>query len=112
MLAHECVHWSGAKHRLNRDLSGRFGTDSYAMEELVAELGSAFIASHIGLTIEPRPDHARYISSWLRVLSGDARAILTAAAKAQEAADYLIAYSSAEAAHRVSSPAPALVRTG
>jgi antirestriction protein ArdC len=112
VLAHECVHWSGAKHRLNRDLSGRFGTDSYAMEELVAELGSAFIAGHLGLTIEPRPDHACYISSWLRVLSGDPRALLTAAAKAQEAADYLIACSSAGAAHPGSSPVPALAQIG
>lgn len=56
ILAHECVHWAGAKHRLNRDLSGRFGSEAYAFEELVAELGSAFIASHLGLTIEPRPE--------------------------------------------------------
>lgn len=89
-LAHECVHWSGAKHRLNRDLSGRFGGDAYALEELIAELGSAFVAAHLGLSVEPRSDHAAYISSWLRVLRSDARAILTASAKAQEAADFLI----------------------
>ncbi|WP_300973510.1 zincin-like metallopeptidase domain-containing protein [Sphingomonas sp. LHG3406-1] len=89
-LAHETVHWSGAKHRLDRNLSGRFGTDDYAMEELVAELGSAFIAAHLGLSVEPRPDHAAYVSSWLRVLRSDPRAILTAAAKAQEAIDYIV----------------------
>ena len=89
--AHECVHWTGAEHRLKRDLSGRFGDDAYAMEEMVAELGAAFIAAHLGLTVEPRPDHAAYISAWLRVLRGDPRAILTACAKAQEAVDYIIA---------------------
>jgi antirestriction protein ArdC len=92
-LAHETVHWSGAKHRLDRNLSGRFGTDAYAMEELVAELGSAFIAAHLGLASEPRLDHAAYISSWLRVLRGDARAIVAACARAQEAVDYIIAMS-------------------
>lgn len=98
VAAHEAVHWTGAKHRLDRDLSGRFGTDGYAIEELVAELGAAFVAAHLGLSVEPRPDHAAYIGSWLRVLRGDPRAILTASAKAQEAVDYLIACSSAEAA--------------
>jgi antirestriction protein ArdC len=106
-LAHECVHWTGAERRLNRDLSGRFGGDAYAMEELVAELGSAFVAAHIGLSIEPRGDHAAYISSWLRVLRGDSRAILTAAGRAQEAADFLIACSAAQAeyAHQIREPA-------
>lgn len=89
VLGHEHIHWTGAEHRLNRDLTGRFGSDSYALEELIAELGSAFICAHLGLAVEPRPDHARYISSWLRVLKGDARAILTVSSKAQAAADYL-----------------------
>jgi antirestriction protein ArdC len=111
VLAHECVHWTGAKHRLHRDLSGRFGSDSYAIEELVAELGSAFVAAKLGLSIEPRPDHAAYIAAWLRVLRGDARAILTAAAKAQEAADFLMSFSSGEAARPASCPTPALART-
>lgn len=100
-VGHELVHWSGAKHRLSRDLSGRFGSDGYAMEELVAELGAAFIAAHLGFAVEARQDHAAYISSWLRVLRGDPRAILTASAKAQEAFDYLIGCSSAEAVREV-----------
>ena len=101
VLAHECVHWTGAKHRLDRDLTGRFGDDAYAMEELVAELGSAFVAAHLKISIEPRRDHAAYIASWLRVLRGDARAILTASAKAQQAADFLIACSAGKAEHPV-----------
>jgi antirestriction protein ArdC len=96
VLGHEHIHWTGAEHRLNRDLAGRFGTVSYALEELVAELGSAFICARLGLSLEPRPDHACYISSWLRVLRSDARAILTASSKAQAAADYL--YAAAEGA--------------
>lgn len=92
VLAHELTHWSGSKSRLDRDLSGRFGSESYAMEELVAELGSAFIGGHLGIGCEPRTDHAPYIATWLKVLKNDARAIFTAATKAQAAADYLCAF--------------------
>jgi antirestriction protein ArdC len=88
-LGHECVHATGAKHRLDRDLSGRFGSESYAMEELVAELGAAFLCADLGLSAEPRSDHAGYIASWLKVLKGDNRAIFTAASKAQAATDWL-----------------------
>jgi len=89
VLAHELVHWSGAKHRLDRELSGRFGSSDYAMEELVAELGAAFLCARIGIGNEPRRDHAHYIASWLKVLKQDARAVFTAATSAQAAADHL-----------------------
>jgi antirestriction protein ArdC len=88
-LAHELTHWSGAKHRLDRNLANRFGSAEYAMEELIAELGAAFTCARLGLRTEPRLDHAPYVNSWLKVLRGDARAIFTAASKAQEAYDYL-----------------------
>ena len=81
------------------------------LDAVVAELGSAFVAAQLGLNIEPRSDHAAYIACWLRVLRGDARAILTASAKAQEAADFLIACSEGEGARPAEYPAPALVRT-
>jgi antirestriction protein ArdC len=90
VLAHETVHWTGAKRRLKRDLSGRFGSHAYAAEELVAELGAAFVAAHLKLAVEPRRDHAAYLSSWLRLLRDDRRALLTAASKAQQAVDYLV----------------------
>lgn len=89
ILAHEVTHASGAKHRLDRDLSGRFGSNSYAVEELIAELGAAFLSADLDLTPEPRTGHASYIASWLQVLKDDKRAIFTAAAHAQRAADYL-----------------------
>jgi antirestriction protein ArdC len=66
VLSHETTHWSGAPQRLNRDLSNRFGSEGYAMEELVAELGAAFLCSELGLPSDPRTDHAPYISSWLK----------------------------------------------
>ena len=88
-LAHEATHWSGHKSRCNRGLSGRFGSESYAAEELVAELGAAFVCAELGLASEPRPDHAAYIDNWLKVLRGDKRAIFTAAAAAQRAADWM-----------------------
>jgi antirestriction protein ArdC len=90
-LAHEHVHWSGVAHRCAREFGKRFGDEAYAFEELVAELGAAFLCADLGLSNEPRPDHAAYIASWLRVLKNDKRAIFTAASKAQAAADYLAA---------------------
>ncbi|WP_028004379.1 ArdC family protein [Sinorhizobium meliloti] len=88
-LLHEVSHWSGAKHRLDRDLSGRFGSESYAIEELVAELSASFLCGDLGVAHDPRDNTATYLESWLKVLKNDKRAIITAAAKAQAAADYL-----------------------
>jgi antirestriction protein ArdC len=91
VLAHELTHWTGAKHRLDRNLGTRFGSADYAMEELIAELGAAFTCAKLGLRTEPRRDHAPYVASWLQALRGDSRAIFTAASKAQEATDFLFA---------------------
>ena len=88
-LAHECVHHSGHRSRLDRDLRGRFGSHAYAAEELVGEVGSAFLCADLALTPEPRDDHAAYIQTWLTVLKNDRRAIFTAAAHAERAAAYL-----------------------
>jgi antirestriction protein ArdC len=89
VLSHETTHATAAPHRLNRDLSGRFGSEPYAMEELIAELGAAFLCAELGLPTDPRADHAPYINSWLKALRNDKRAIFTAAAKAQEAVDWM-----------------------
>ena len=83
------AHWVGAPHRLNRDLKGRFGDESYAAEELIAELGAAFLCAALGVENQPRPDHAAYVQNWLRVLRNDNRAIFTAASQAQAAAEWL-----------------------
>jgi antirestriction protein ArdC len=91
-LLHELTHWSGSSKRLERTFGKRFGDDAYAMEELVAELGAAFLCSSLGISPVVRPDHAAYIDHWLRVLKGDKRAIFTAASKASQAADYLAAF--------------------
>ena len=88
-LLHELVHWTGADHRLARTFGKRFGDDAYAMEELVAELGSAFLCGDLGLSTSPRPDHASYLASWLKVLKADNRAIITAASAAAKAAEWL-----------------------
>ncbi|EAU56092.1 ArdC family protein [Mariprofundus ferrooxydans] len=87
-LFHELTHWTGHESRLNRDLSGRFGDASYAAEELVAELGSAFLCAHAG--IAGQLQHASYIDSWLELLKSDSRAIFTAASRAQQACDFLL----------------------
>lgn len=89
VLSHETTHWTGAPHRLARDMAARFGSARYAMEELVAELGAAFLCADLGLPSDPRTDHAPYIASWLEVLRRDKRAIVAAASKAQEAADWM-----------------------
>lgn len=88
-LLHELTHWTGPAHRCARDLSGRFGTEAYAMEELVAELGAAFLCAELGIAVEPRADHAQYLAHWLKVLKADKRAIFTAASKAGEAVAFL-----------------------
>ena len=89
-LAHEHTHWTAKAERCDRVLGKRFGDNAYSMEELVAELGAAFLCAHLGLSSEPREDHAQYIQSWLRVLKADKRAIFTAASKAQQAADWMV----------------------
>ena len=89
-LAHEHTHWTAKVGRCDRQLGKRFGDNAYAAEELIAELGAAFVCAQLGLSTEPRSDRAEYIQSWLRVLNADKRAIFTAASKAQQASDYLI----------------------
>lgn len=89
-LAHETTHWTRHPARLERDFGRkRWGDEGYAMEELVAELGAAFLAADLGITPEVREDHAAYIQSWLKVLKEDKKAIFTAAAHAQRAAELL-----------------------
>lgn len=89
-LAHEVCHWTKHPDRLARDFGRKcFGDDGYAREELVAELGAAFLCADLKLELEVREDHAAYIGHWLDVLRSDKRAIFSAAAHAQRAADYL-----------------------
>jgi antirestriction protein ArdC len=89
-LAHELCHWTKHPSRLDRDFGRRkFGDEGYAREELVAEIGSAFLCCDLGITPEPREDHASYLAHWLTVLKEDKRAIFQAAAYAQKAVDYL-----------------------
>ncbi len=82
---HELAHWTGHPSRLNRDLQHRFGSAAYAMEELRAELASAFVANEIGIPTEI-PHHASYIASWVKALKDDKREIFRAAADAQRIA--------------------------
>jgi antirestriction protein ArdC len=84
---HELAHWTGSKTRLDRDFSGRFGDEKYAMEELVAEITSAFICAQMG--IKNNLQHPEYIKNWIKVLKNDSKAIVTAASNATKAADLL-----------------------
>lgn len=84
---HELTHWTGAKHRLDRDFKGRFGTRAYAAEELVAELGASFLSAEFGL--DTVSQSASYLASWIELCKDDPRAIFTAASKASAAAAYL-----------------------
>ncbi len=88
-LLHELTHWTSHATRCDRQLGKRFGDNAYAMEELIAELGAAFLCAELGVTIEPRDDHAQYLASWLKVLKADKKAIFTAASKASQAATWL-----------------------
>ncbi|MEJ1355723.1 MAG: zincin-like metallopeptidase domain-containing protein [Candidatus Sedimenticola sp. (ex Thyasira tokunagai)] len=84
---HELTHWSGHKGRLDRSFGKRFGDQAYAAEELVAEMGSAFLCAQVG--VKGQLQHASYIENWIKLLKKDDRAIITAASKAQKAADFL-----------------------
>jgi antirestriction protein ArdC len=109
--AHEFVHWTGHDSRLARPIRNRFGTEDYAKEELVAELGSAFLCADLGITPEVREDHAAYIASWLKSLKDDKRLIFRAAAHAQRAADHLHGYQAAPTAEATATP-PEAAQTG
>ncbi|WP_299309644.1 zincin-like metallopeptidase domain-containing protein [uncultured Croceicoccus sp.] len=89
-LAHELSHWTGHASRLARDLKNRFGTESYAAEELVAELSSAMLGAELGLPVAHLDNHTSYIDHWLQLLKKDDRAILTAAARAEAASSLLL----------------------
>ena len=94
-LLHELTHWTAHGSRLARELSKRFGDAAYAAEELIAELGAAFLCADLGVTLEPRDDHASYVAVWLKVLRNDQRAIFTAASQAQRAVQFLHEFASA-----------------
>ena len=85
---HELAHWTGAKHRLDRTFGARFGDSQYALEELTAELTSAFLCADHG--IDGKLQHVEYIASWLKVLRDDNHAIFKASAMAQKASDYIL----------------------
>lgn len=88
-IFHELVHFSGHESRLNRQLKNRFGSEAYAAEELIAEMGAAFLAARLGVEPMIREDHAGYLASWLCALREDKRAIFTAAAAAERASEWL-----------------------
>ena len=89
-LAHELSHWTGHTSRLARSLGTRFGSAAYAAEELIAELSAAMLGAELGLPVTHLDHHASYVASWLKILKSDSRAILTAAAKAEEASSLLL----------------------
>jgi antirestriction protein ArdC len=93
-FAHEQIHRTGHKSRLDRDLKSRFDQDAYAFEELIAEIGAAMTCAHLQLKGTLR--HASYVDHWLKVLKQDSRAILSAASMASKAADYLRGFSQTE----------------
>lgn len=88
---HELVHWTGHSDRLNRDFSGRFGDESYAFEELVAEAGAAMLSVRTGVTAEPRADHAKYLNSWRKVIKDKPKAAVDAFKLASKASNYIAA---------------------
>ena len=89
-LGHELSHWTGHGSRLDRNLQNRFGSAAYAAEELIAELSSAILGAELGLPVAHLDNHASYIDHWLKLLRDDDRAILTAAARAEEASALLL----------------------
>lgn len=93
---HESVHWSGAKQRLNRDLSGHFGSDSYAYEELIADIGAGFISQEFGQQYLFSQNNVKYIEGWIKELTDKPRTLVSACSKAKEAYKYLMTLASVE----------------
>jgi antirestriction protein ArdC len=113
ILAHEMMHWTRHPSRLDRSFDQkRFGDEGYAMEELVAEIGAAFLCADLGLTPETREDHAAYIGAWLKALKNDRKAIFIAASHAQKAADLLHACQASPNPPRPHEPARGLPVNG
>jgi antirestriction protein ArdC len=104
---HELTHWSGAEKRLDRVKGKIFADPAYAFEELVAELGAAFLSADLGISAEPREDHASYIASWIRALKDDNKAIFRAASLAEKAAGFMHSLQPAGAAAEAEEEAPA-----
>ncbi|WP_139371120.1 ArdC family protein, partial [Xanthomonas cissicola] len=90
-LLHEVSHWTGAKHRLDRDQTGRFGSQDYAKEELVAELSSLFISERLGIGLgkEHEDQHAAYLQSWMKALADDPKTLFRAASQAEKIMTFL-----------------------
>lgn len=88
-ILHEAIHWVGASHRLNRTKGKQFGDKEYAVEELTAEFGAAFLCAGFGLKTIEKGDHAGYIENWLKVLKENSRCLFAAASEASKATDYL-----------------------
>ena len=84
-LFHELTHWTGHETRCKRNLSTKFGKIDYAFEELVAELGSCFMATNLNITSNPREDHAQYLNSWIKCLEDNEDAVWKASALANKA---------------------------
>lgn len=100
VLLHELTHWTGHKSRLNRfdTVSGSHDREEYAKEELVAEIGAAFLLARCGLSVQPREDHAEYLACWIKHCKSDPRAFYNAATKAQKAVDFILGRQSQEQA--------------
>lgn len=91
-ILHELAHWTGAPSRLNREFGRRFGDQAYAVEELTAELTSAFLCASLGVPGALR--HSEYLGAWVKLMKADTRAVFKAATAAQAAADYILECSS------------------
>lgn len=88
-LLHELTHWTGEKSRCNRDFANRFGSQAYAFEELVAEIGSAILCVKLGIENQPQANHAKYLNNWLKILKEKPRSVTTAFSKSRQAVEFL-----------------------
>lgn len=90
VVFHELTHWTGHKQRLDRTFGKRFGDEAYAFEELVAEMGAAMLCAVTGVSVEPREDHAKYLSSWIKAIKDDSSKLMTAASMAEKASMFIL----------------------
>ncbi len=91
-LFHELTHWTGNEKRLNRQGGKKFGDENYATEELVADIGAAFLCAELEITATTKADHANYLAHWLKALKDNKQCIISAASGASRAVELLLKF--------------------
>ncbi|MEQ1714359.1 MAG: zincin-like metallopeptidase domain-containing protein, partial [Hyphomicrobium sp.] len=98
LFFHELIHWTGVKHRLNRNMGARRHDRDFMIEEIIAEFGAAFLLADLEINSVPSPLHAIFVAEQMRHGAIEKRTVTMAIRRASRAAQYITAF---EALHLV-----------